>query len=139
MPLWRRQARSVRILIADDDWLFAESLMVVLNEEERLEVVGIAENGQQAVALAAELRPDVILMDLNMPVMDGLEATRRIRETGLETQILILSGTNGDMASKDAVAAGANAYLRKDAGVEELIESFLEVAPLAALLGAPKR
>ena len=105
--------RAVRVLIADDHRLFAESLMTVLSEDERVDVVGIADNGEEAVDLAAELQPDVILMDLQMPVMDGLEATRRIRATGLPTQILLLTGAEVPRGADDAAAAGATAYLRK--------------------------
>lgn len=113
--------------------------MAVLSEDERVEVVGIAENGLEAVELAAELEPDVILMDLRMPVMDGLEATRKIRETGLPVQILLLTGTETPVGAEDAAAAGANAFLRKERGVEELRRVFVEVASLAAVLGTPAR
>jgi DNA-binding NarL/FixJ family response regulator len=132
-------SRAVRLLLADDHRLFAESLMAVLSEDERVEVVGIAENGLEAVELAAELEPDVILMDLRMPVMDGLEATRKIRETGLPVQILLLTGTETPVGAEDAAAAGANAFLRKERGVEELRRVFVEVASLAAVLGTPAR
>jgi DNA-binding NarL/FixJ family response regulator len=128
--------RAVRVLIADDHRLFATSLMSVLCEDDRVEVVGIAENGVQAVELAAELEPDVILMDLRMPVMDGLEATRRIRERRPSAQILLLTGTDSPIES-DATAAGATAFLRKESGVEELRQVFFEVASLAAALAAP--
>lgn len=131
--------RAVRVLIADDHRLFAESLMTVLNEDERIDVVGIAGNGREAVELAAELDPDVILMDLKMPVLDGFEATRRIRESGSEAQILILTGTDAEIGSEDAAAAGASGYLRKEQGVEELRTVFLEVASLAAVLGSSTR
>jgi DNA-binding NarL/FixJ family response regulator len=131
--------RAVRILIADDHRLFAETLMAVLGEDERVDVVGIAEDGQEAVELAAELQPDVVLMDLKMPVMDGFEATRRIRETGLDTQILILTGTDQEIGLEDAAVAGASGYLRKESSVAELKEVFLEVASLAAVLGHSSR
>ena len=130
---------AVRILIADDHRLFAESLMAVLSEDERVDVVGIAEDGQEAVELTAELQPDVVLMDLKMPVIDGFEATRRIREAGLETQILILTGTDQEIGSEDAAAAGASGYLRKERSVAELKGVFLEVASLAAVLGNSSR
>jgi DNA-binding NarL/FixJ family response regulator len=113
--------------------------MAVLSEDERVDVVGIAGNGQEAVNLAAELEPDVILMDLRMPVMDGLEATRKIRETGLPVQILLLTGTETPVGAEDAAEAGANAFLRKERGVDELRQVFLEVASLAAVLGSPTR
>jgi DNA-binding NarL/FixJ family response regulator len=131
--------RAVRILIADDHRLFAESLMTVLGEDDRVDVVGIAEDGQEAVELAAKLQPDVILMDLKMPVIDGFEATRRIREAALDTQILILTGTDEEIGSEDAAAAGASGYLRKESSVAELKEVFLEVASLAAVLGHSSR
>jgi DNA-binding NarL/FixJ family response regulator len=129
----------VRILIADDHRLFAESLMTVLSEDDRVDVVGIADNGQEALELGLELRPDVILMDLRMPVLDGFEATRRLREAGSDAQILILTGTDEEIASEDAAIAGASGYLRKEHSVAELKRVFLEVASLAAVLGHSSR
>lgn len=137
MPSVPRSGRAVRVVIADDQRLFAESLMTVLSEDERVEVVGIAANGEEAVKLVSELEPDVILIDLKMPVMDGLEATRRIRETGFSTQILLLTGTETLVGAQEAIDAGANAFLRKERSVEELRQVFLEVASLAAVLGTP--
>jgi DNA-binding NarL/FixJ family response regulator len=139
MPSWPSSGRAIRLLIADDHRLFAESLMTVLAEDDRVEVVGIAVNGQEAVDLAAEFEPDVILMDIKMPVMDGLEATRRIRETGLSVQILLLTGTDSPIGAEDAAAAGATAFLRKERGVDELRQVFLEVSSLAAALSTPTR
>ncbi|HEY7706125.1 MAG TPA: response regulator [Gaiellaceae bacterium] len=139
MPSTPPRGRAVRLLIADDQRLFAESLMTVLSEDERVDVIGIAEDGEEAVRLAAELQPDVILMDLKMPVLDGLEATRKIRESGLPAQILLMTGTDTPVGAEDAAEAGANAFVRKERGVEELRHVFLEVASLAAVLGAPVR
>lgn len=130
---------ALRILIADDHRLFAASLMTALSEDDRVEVVGIADNGQQAVELALELRPDVLLMDSKMPVLDGFEATRRLREAGSDLQILILSGSDEKIGSEDAAKAGATGYLRKDHGVGELKRVFLEVTSLAAVLGPSSR
>jgi CheY-like chemotaxis protein len=138
MPFVPPRAQAVRVLVADDDRDFAESLTAALTEGDQVDVVGIAENGREAVRLAAELRPDVILMDLKMPVIDGLQATRRIRETGLETEILLLSGTDEETGSRAAAAAGANAFLRKDDDLEELRHVVFEVASLAAALGTQK-
>jgi two-component system, NarL family, response regulator LiaR len=135
MPSAPPDTRAVRILIADDHRLFAESLMTALSEDERIDVVGIAGNGQEAVDLALKLQPDVILMDLKMPIFDGFEATRQIRATGSHTQILILTGTDEKIGSEDASAAGASGYLRKEQSVDELKDFFLEVASLAAVLG----
>ena len=139
MPSLPQNQGAVRILIADDHRLFAESLMVVLSEDDRLDVVGIAVNGQEAVELALELQPDVVLMDLRMPVLDGFEATRRLREAGSNSQVLILTGTDEEIGSEDAALAGASGYLRKEQGVAELKQVFLEVASLAAVLGSSGR
>jgi DNA-binding NarL/FixJ family response regulator len=130
---------AVRILIADDHRLFAESLMTVLSEDDRIDVVGIAGNGQEAVELALELRPDVILMDLKMPVLDGFEATSRIRDAGSDAQVLILTGTDEEIGSNETVMAGASGYMRKEQGVAELKQVFLEVASLAAALSSPSQ
>jgi DNA-binding NarL/FixJ family response regulator len=128
---------AVRVLIADDHELFATSLMSVLAEDERVEVVGVAANGAEAVRLSEELEPDVILMDLQMPVMDGLEATRLIRDARPDTQILLLTGADTPIEA-DASAAGATAFLRKETGVDQLRQVFFEVASLAAI-AAPAR
>jgi DNA-binding NarL/FixJ family response regulator len=129
----------VKVIIADDDGLFRSAVDAILAAEPDVLVVGQATDGEEAVRLVAELEPDVILMDLRMPVMDGLEATRKIRETGLPVQILLLTGTETAVGAEDAAAAGANAFLRKERGVEELRHVFLEVASLAAVLGGPAR
>ena len=125
----------LRILIADDHRLFAESLMAVLSQDDRVDVVGIAGNGEEAVKLAMDLQPDVILMDIQMPELDGLEATRRLREAGSTARILILTGADGEVGSEDAVRAGASGYLRKESSVSDLKELLLGVASLAAVLG----
>jgi len=137
MPSLPPSGTAVRLLLADDDRLFAESLMAVLSEDDRIDVVGIAANGQEAVELAAALEPDVILMDLKMPVLDGLEATRRIRATDRLVQIMLLTGTGTEIAEEDVADAGATAFLRKERSVQELRQVFVEVASLAAALGAP--
>jgi DNA-binding NarL/FixJ family response regulator len=139
MPSAPPRTGAVRILIADDHRLFAESLMAVLSEDERIDVVGIAGNGQEAVDLARKLQPDVILMDLKMPVLNGFEATRQIRAADSGAQILILTGTDEKIGSEDVSAAGANGYLRKEQSVAELKDVFLEVASLAAVLGNSHR
>jgi DNA-binding NarL/FixJ family response regulator len=135
MPSTPPYGRAVRILLADDHRLFAESLMALLSEDERVDVVGIAANGVEAVALTQDLKPDVVLMDLTMPVMDGLEATRRIRDLALGTQVLILTGTTEPVRTEEAAQAGASGYLQKEQGVEELRSVVLEAASLAAILG----
>jgi two-component system response regulator DesR len=123
-----------RVLIADDHLLFAESLMTVLSLDPRFDVVGIASDGAEAVTLATELRPDLVLMDLNMPVFDGLEATRRIRDAGLPTAVIMLTGEGGPSATVEAGEAGASAFVRKDQSLDAFMSVFLEVASLVSLL-----
>jgi DNA-binding NarL/FixJ family response regulator len=138
MPSTPPTERAVRILIADDHRLFAESLMSALSEDERIDVIGIAENGQQAVETALELRPDVILMDLMMPVVDGFDATRRLREAGSDARILILTGTD-EIGAENALAAGASGFVRKEQSLHELKQVLFEAAVLAALLGPSRQ
>jgi DNA-binding NarL/FixJ family response regulator len=139
MPSTPPAERAVRILIADDHRLFAESLMSALSEDERVDVIGIADNGQEAVETALELRPDVILMDLMMPVVDGFDATRRLREAGCDARILILTGTDAPIGSENALAAGASGFIRKQQSLVELKSVLFEAAVLAALLGSSRQ
>jgi DNA-binding NarL/FixJ family response regulator len=139
MPSTPPTERAVRILIADDHKLFAESLMTALSEDERVDVIGIVENGQEAVETALELRPDVILMDLRMPVVDGFDATRQLREAGSDARILILTGTDEPIGSENALAAGASGFIRKEQSLVELKHVLFEAAVLAALLGPSRK
>jgi DNA-binding NarL/FixJ family response regulator len=123
----------IRVLIADDHRLFAESLRASLCEDERIDVVAIVDNGNDAVQLASELQPDLILMDIRMPVLDGLEATRRIRAAGLGSKVILLTGTRA-LNGAHASAAGANAFVRKEQSIDVLREVFFEVASLTGLL-----
>jgi CheY-like chemotaxis protein len=106
-------APRLRVLIADDHSLFADALSAILRLEEGVEVIGYARNGQEAVELAATLAPDLILIDLDMPVMDGIEAIRRIRETSQVT-MLLLTASDSSRQIALALAAGASGFLRKD-------------------------
>ena len=110
------------MLIVDDHRPFAESLRSLLSVDERIEVVGWAENGEQAVRLATSLEPDLIVMDLDMPVMNGVEATRVLSKSAL---VLLLTGS--DSASDIALArsAGAAAYLRKGDDSADVVASVL--------------
>jgi len=118
---------KIRVLIADDHRLFAETLEALLATEDRVEVVGSARDGKEAVRLARTLRPDVILMDISMPIMDGFEATRRIRQQHEDACVLMLTGSNSRSDVDLARKAGAAGYVTKDRIAAELIEAIVEV------------
>src|SRR5438477_10357471 len=118
---------NIRVLIADDHPLFAETLEALLSTDPRLEVVGTARDGKEAVRLWRKLRPDVILMDISMPIMDGFEATRRIRKQRKDACVLMLTGSNSRTDVDLARKAGAAAYVTKDRIAAELIEAIVEV------------
>jgi DNA-binding NarL/FixJ family response regulator len=114
---------SIRVLLADDHRMLREGLRRSLADE-GFDVVGEADNGEQAVQLAAELRPDVILMDVSMPEMDGVEATRAIRATDTESRVLMLTMHADKDVLADAIRAGASGYLVKDCSTEEVAEAI---------------
>jgi DNA-binding NarL/FixJ family response regulator len=125
---------SVRVIVADDQGLVREGLLTLLAGAPDIEPVGAAANGEEAVALAARHRPDVVLMDLRMPVLDGVEATRRIRSAQPDTEVVVLT-THADEASiLDALNAGARGYLTKDAGIAEISRAVHAAADHQALL-----
>ncbi len=105
---------TIRVLIADDHTFFRRGVASLLAAESGFEVVGEAVDGQQAVAMARELMPDVILMDISMPVLDGLEATRRIKAEIPYVRIVILTASDGDRTLFEAVKSGAQGYLLKN-------------------------
>lgn len=106
-------AGPTRVLLVDDDRFFAESVAVRLGQDERLEVVGIAEDGAAAIALAEELAPDLVLMDIAMPGLDGVAATREIRERSPDTQVVMLTASTGRSDEEVSGEAGAIGFLRK--------------------------
>ena len=120
-------SNKIRVLIADDHRLFAETLQALLATEERVEVVGSARDGKEAVRLARKLRPDVVLMDISMPVMDGFEATRRIRQNRMDACVLMLTGSNSRTDVDLARKSGAAGYVTKDRIAAELIDAIVEV------------
>lgn len=125
----------VRVLIADDQRLFAENLRAALASDDRIDVVGIARTGAEALELASELLPDLVLMDLQMPVMDGLEATRKIRAGGGRTQVIMLTGVGTASDAQQARLAGAAGYITKERMAVDLLQSFHEVATIALVFG----
>ena len=117
------------VVIADDHDLFAESVRAFLSTERSIDVVGRAANGEEAARLAAEIKPDVILMDISMPVMDGFEAARRIRDAVPGTCVLFLTGSNSPADVAEARAAGGAGYLTKDRIASELVDAIYAAAP----------
>jgi DNA-binding NarL/FixJ family response regulator len=120
--------RRISVLIADDHHLFAEALEAILATDERIAIVGHARNGREAVERTREVQPDVILMDIAMPVMDGIEATQAIRAEAPGACVLMLTGSNSRTDVDRARRAGAAGYVTKDRIAAELIDAIVEVA-----------
>lgn len=116
--------KKVKVLIADDQTLFREGIKDVLNGEKWIEVVGEAADGLEAVAQAKKLKPDVVLMDIKLPKMDGISATRQIRAAVPEVNVLMLSSFEDEAHVLDAIQAGANGYLSKMLPAAELVNSI---------------
>jgi Response regulator containing a CheY-like receiver domain and an HTH DNA-binding domain len=119
--------RAARVLIADDQTLFRAGLARLLNEDARVEVVGQALDGQDAVKQAAKLKPDVILMDLKMPGVDGIEATRQITEADPSIKVMILTTFETDSNVIQALKAGASGYVLKDSSADAIVSSIVAV------------
>jgi DNA-binding NarL/FixJ family response regulator len=124
----------IRLLIADDQAMVRSGLRMVLESEPDLEVVGEAQNGQEAVRMALRERPDVVLMDVRMPVMDGLEATRHITEGQPDAKVIVLTTFDIDDYVYGALRAGASGFLLKDAQADDLVAAIRVVAGGDALL-----
>jgi DNA-binding NarL/FixJ family response regulator len=118
------RAPRVRILIAEDQALVRRGTTVLLSMEQDMEVVGQACDGVEAVAMAVKLRPDVVLMDLHMPRLGGVAATREITRSLPGTQVLVLTTLNDDETVFEAVRAGAHGYLLKDVTEQELLDTI---------------
>jgi DNA-binding NarL/FixJ family response regulator len=113
---------TIKILLADDHALFREGLRSLLEDQGDIEIVGEAEDGLEAMRLAAQLQPDLILMDINMPVVDGVEATHRILRQNTKIRIVILTMYPQDEYAFEALKAGAKAYLLKDTRSKKLLQ-----------------
>jgi DNA-binding NarL/FixJ family response regulator len=125
---------SIRVLICDDQALVRAGFRTILGGKPDIEVVGEAENGADAVTLAERRRPDVILMDIRMPVLDGVEATRRLVSAGTPARILVLTTFDLDEYVHAAIRAGASGFLLKDVTPAKLLEAIRIVAGGDALL-----
>jgi DNA-binding NarL/FixJ family response regulator len=115
---------TIRLLLVDDQALFREGLRILLSVHRDLEVVGEAANGKEAVELAADLKPDVVLMDLRMPVLDGVGATRLVRQEHPQTAVIVLTTFDDDENVFEALRAGAAGYLLKDVSSDKLVEAI---------------
>jgi len=118
----------IRVLAVDDQRVVREGLAMLLGLLPDVQVVGTAADGEEALTLAGELRPDVILMDLRMPRVDGVEATRRLRASHPEIKVVVLTTYADDRSVIDALRAGALGYLTKDAGADEIRQALQRVA-----------
>lgn len=116
-------AKKIRILIADDHTLVRRGIRALLEHADGIEVVGEAENGQEALALVKRLQPDVVVMDISMPELDGIKATEEIQALGISTRVIILSMyANVDLV-KQALQNGASGYVLKRSATEELLQA----------------
>jgi DNA-binding NarL/FixJ family response regulator len=126
---------SIRVGIVDDQALVRSGFRLIVEARDDLEVVGEAEDGRQAIDLVEKLAPDVLLLDVRMPVMDGVEATRRIAASGSPTRILILTTFDLDDYVYGAIRAGASGFLLKDVRPADLVDAIRVVASGNALFG----
>ncbi|WP_310830164.1 response regulator transcription factor [Paenibacillus pedocola] len=125
-----------RILIVDDHFVVRQGLKLILETSEQFQIVGEAENGKQAVSLIDEVQPDVILMDLNMPVMSGLEAMQILRDRNISVPVIILTTYNEDELMINGLALGARGYLLKDTSRENLFRNIESAVRGETLLSA---
>ncbi|OGO35938.1 MAG: DNA-binding response regulator [Chloroflexi bacterium RBG_16_56_8] len=117
----------IRILLADDHVMLRQGTVALLRRERDMQVVAEASNGQEAVELACKLKPDIVVMDVRMPVLTGVEATRRIRELVPNVQVLVLTAHDDDQYVFSLLEAGASGYLLKTAPVSDLVKAIRQV------------
>lgn len=127
----RLSMRPVRVLLVDDHAMFLAALHALLDHDERIEIVGETDNGAHALELEEELHPDVALVDLQLPVMDGFETTRRLHERRPDLRVVVVSGVSTDGVEKRAVQAGADAFLFKGGLHDEIAETILQASAQA--------
>src|SRR5271155_1992308 len=129
--------KKVKVLIADDQTLFREGIKDLLENEKLIEVIGEAADGHEAVRLARKLKPDVILMDIKLPGLDGVAATRLIRKECPDTNVLILSSFEDEAHVMEAIQAGANGYLSKMLPASELVNALKTFANEGVMIPQP--
>lgn len=123
-----RARRSIRVVVVDDVAALVEPFVEVLSGQDDVEVVGTAHDGSAAVALVRELEPDVVLMDIRMPGMDGIKATRQIRRAGSGSHILMMTAYDEDSLVREAMDAGADGYLVKGTLVSDVLHAIRSAA-----------
>ncbi len=126
--------KKIRVLIVDDQMLMRQGLQTLLDLENDIQVVGQASDGTEAVAIVAQTKPDVVLMDVRMPRLNGVEATRQIRAQTPQTQVIILTTFDDDEYVFEGLRAGAMGYLLKDVSAEDLTDAIRRVARGEALI-----
>lgn len=128
------QNRKTRVLLADDHTVVRKGFRMILDQQEDLEVVGEASNGKEAVDLANSLQPEVVVMDVTMPELNGIEATRRIAEVAPRARVLALSMHKDSVYVREILRAGAKGYLLKDSGEADLLNAVRVIARGEAFL-----
>ncbi|MBI2071261.1 MAG: response regulator transcription factor [Elusimicrobia bacterium] len=129
--------KKIRVLICDDQTLFREGLRDVLDGEKGIEIIGEAANGHEAVAMAKKLQPDVVLMDIRLPELDGISATRVVRKDCPKTNVVILSSYEDEAHVLEAIQAGANGYLSKMLPARELVNAIKTFSQEGVLIPQP--
>jgi two-component system, NarL family, response regulator NreC len=119
--------KKIKVLIADDHQLFREGLVTLLTDSNQIEVVGQAENGSEAIDKAFKLKPDIIIMDIGMPTLNGIEATKIIKKNQPEVKIIALSMHAEKTYIKRMLEAGAKGYVQKNCAIQKLIEGIIAV------------
>ena len=122
-----RHSARLRVLVADDDDLFVEALTITLELDGRVEVVRRARDGREAFELAAALQPDVVLIDVNMAVLGGMQATREVTQVSPETRVVVVTSSTSAEEERRAREAGARAYVRKGGFAAELFDAVFAV------------
>ncbi len=120
-------SRKIRVMVADDHTLVRQGIRSLLEAFDEIDVIGEAENGVQAVDLAAELSPDVVLMDVNMPVMNGMDAMREISRRGLDCKVLVISIFDNQEYVVDVMRSGAKGYILKDVSATEMLNAVKSI------------
>lgn len=118
---------KIKILIADDHDLIRQGLKSILNYEADFVVAGEASNGEEAIALIAQYKPDILLMDINMPIMSGIEVLKNIKSMGLEVKVLLLTVESDKKTILDAIEIGAEGYILKGSSTQELVDGIRRV------------